>query len=511
MHRKEAKKERKGAPVKALPGYPYRGKLLTKEEVDGYFAGENIQCLLCGRWFQQISHIHLVFGHGVTIDEYRERFGLPWSRGLVGKTVQKAQSRLAKKKLKEGKSTLTARGTRLGINAPKRPKQPFHRELNARHGLTRFGKTMKFGEEDFSAILERMRKQKRTMADVCEDPGLPSVFSSRKYAKENPEFKEKVRAIYFMLPYSVQFRVKGLSPRFNADCERLHARGMSQEMIGKALGVSTVPVNRVIEEAKKRKMDADPSIYIRPTKWRKEDFEAILERMRKQKRTLLDVCGDEDLPRTSTWSSYVKKRPWLAERERRIHYTLPYSMQVKTRDFSPRFRRDCEHLRAETLSIEKIATALGVTEDAVTRVLRNGDGKLMGVEEAIYKVHGIPPGSSGRIFTDYTVRYTREDFEAILDRMWEQRRTLTDVCKDPDLPGKSICRIFANKHPEFKEEARRIHHGLPYSEQMKMHDVSPRFRIDCERLRADGMSLKKIAAALNVSYAVVRRILIGEK
>ncbi len=618
------KKEQKGSSVKALPGYPYRRKLLTKEEVDGYFAGENIQCLICGRWFQLISYRHLGFGHGVTPDEYRERFGLPWTRGLTGKTVQKTLSKLAKKNVKDGKTTLTAKGTRLGTDAPKKPNQPFLKDLSARHALARYGQTRKFGEEDFETILERMRKQKRTLNEVCLDPDLPSLDSSRNYIKKHPEFKEKVREILFTFPYSKQCRLKDVSPRFNVDCERLHAKGMNQEKIAKALGVSTMPVRRVFREAKKRRGRTGSLIGARASKWRRKDFESILERMRNQKRALVDVCGDPDLPPKNTWNYYAKKHPGLVEKERRIHYTLPYSVQLKCRDVTPRFRRDCEHLRAAVMTIEKIAGALGVSVGAVMRVLRNRDGIIMGIEAAMFKVRGIPPGSSGCVVPDTTVRYEREDFVAVLDRMraqkrsalevcdesdlpskasWrhftklhpefaeeahqihytysypkqhrindvsprfpfdcerlrksgmtmggiakslgvsissaqkalghmtakkpplrkpeefqeildrmrEQRRTLLDVCKDPDLPGKTVCRRFAKKNPEFKEEASRIHHGLPYAVQLKIQDVSSRFRIDCERMYAEGMNMQQIATTLKVSKTAVRRSLLGIK
>jgi hypothetical protein len=54
----------------------------TRREVERYFGGKKIECLLCGRRFGRLS-FHLAAKHGVTTDDYKSRFGLPWSRGLT--------------------------------------------------------------------------------------------------------------------------------------------------------------------------------------------------------------------------------------------------------------------------------------------------------------------------------------------------------------------------------------------------------------------------------------------
>lgn len=53
----------------------------TRREVERYFSGKTIQCLLCGRRFGRLS-FHLAAKHGLTSDHYKARFGLPWRRGL---------------------------------------------------------------------------------------------------------------------------------------------------------------------------------------------------------------------------------------------------------------------------------------------------------------------------------------------------------------------------------------------------------------------------------------------
>lgn len=60
----------------------------TKEDIEYYFKGDKIQCLICGKWFKALNgHFK---AHGMNVDQYKEMFGLPWSRGLCGcKTADK--------------------------------------------------------------------------------------------------------------------------------------------------------------------------------------------------------------------------------------------------------------------------------------------------------------------------------------------------------------------------------------------------------------------------------------
>src|SRR5271170_1752534 len=54
----------------------------TRREVERYFSGKTIKCLLCGRQFRRLWG-HLAAKHDMTVDDYRWQFGLPWSRGLT--------------------------------------------------------------------------------------------------------------------------------------------------------------------------------------------------------------------------------------------------------------------------------------------------------------------------------------------------------------------------------------------------------------------------------------------
>ena len=79
-----------------------------------------------------------------------------------------------------------------------------------------------------------------------------------------------------------------------------------------------------------------------------------------------------------------------------------------------------------------------------------------------------------------SVKWQKKDYEAILNRMQEQKRTLSDVCKDSDLPGKRAWKLFVKKHPDFEKRAEQIHFSLPYSIQLRSRQrSSPKFHLVC--------------------------------
>jgi hypothetical protein len=54
----------------------------TKAQVEHYFGGKTIRCLLCGKRFRRLAS-HLAYKHAMRADAYKAMHGLPWSRGLT--------------------------------------------------------------------------------------------------------------------------------------------------------------------------------------------------------------------------------------------------------------------------------------------------------------------------------------------------------------------------------------------------------------------------------------------
>lgn len=549
---------------KTVPGYPWKGKFRTRAEIEAYFSGETIQCLLCGHWFKQITHLHLVRIHGVTPDEYRRLFGLPPAREMSGmlkrggargpdeaerrRTWRRKDYEAILERMRVWKRSLgdVCRDPDMpGKNSwlryiKKHPgfaekarkihhTLPYSEQIGCkdvsprfRHvclllltgGVPRQGIAKALGvspasvyrlfrelEDDiesppishacarsrneYEKVLERMRAQRRPLVDVCGDPDLPSHPTCWRRMKKHPGFAKKVHRLHHRLSYSVQLLIHDVSPRFRIDCQRLRVQNISQDKIAKILGVSESPVYRVL-----RGFDYTYNPEDR-RKWRRRDLEGVLSRMREQKRALTDVCGDPDMPSYSLVLQHMKEDPEFAERVREAFYSLPYALQFKYRKVSPRFYMEFRRLRDEGKLSREIAEALGVSRTIARNEMKKLNRKM-----------GLPESLPGE-----RIKWSVEDYEAILDRMKKQRRTLADVCGDPDLPPRGAWLYFIKKHPEFGMLAKRIHHRLPYSEQIRIRDFSPRFYVDCRRLRAAGMSFKKIGEALDVSDQTVRTTL----
>jgi len=54
----------------------------NKEDVENYYKGDKIQCLICKKWFKSLGR-HLPT-HKMNVDKYKKEFGLPWGKGLCG-------------------------------------------------------------------------------------------------------------------------------------------------------------------------------------------------------------------------------------------------------------------------------------------------------------------------------------------------------------------------------------------------------------------------------------------
>ncbi|MCP4695183.1 MAG: MucR family transcriptional regulator, partial [Desulfobacterales bacterium] len=393
------------------------------------FAGERIQCLLCGRWFRKIGGPHLTRIHGVTGDEYRKRFSLPPGRPLTGSGRDKKWS--------------AARKWRRG---------------------------------DFKKILTRMRVQRRSLTDVCRDPDLPSFSSWRKYIKHRPEFSERLEALYSKLPFRLQGRAGRLSDQFGEECDRLRRQGMPYEKIAKTLGVTEKPVARALNEFdEKRGLD----LRRKPIKLGPRKYQAILDRMIAQQRSMMDVCKDPDLPSYGAWLAYTKTRPEMRAEAKRILYSLPYPVQLATRDLSPRFLVDSLRLRAKGMNRREIADALGSCASVVSRRFKlhfQKKARMKKTDLERLKAEGEKPVKPPR-------KWKRKDYQRVLQRMRTQKRALGDVCKDPDLPTTGACTAYTKRHPEFARKVEAIYEKMPFSVQKRARKLSPGFRAECERLR----------------------------
>jgi hypothetical protein len=218
--------------------YPWHGKFGTKAEIDDYLAGNKVECLLCGKRFIALPK-HLEYAHDLTADDYRERYGLPWKRGLCGVGLSKKRSKLLLERLKNGFRPPIEIAMKKSVGAPRRPDQPFLVKIKA--GTKKF---KKYTDQDFKNVLEKMLKEKKSLNKACQDPDMPLIKAVSKYAQKNADFRKQLDQTYEQLPYSVQAGACRLpEERFREDLLSMKQSNITVADMSRLLGVSRSLIN----------------------------------------------------------------------------------------------------------------------------------------------------------------------------------------------------------------------------------------------------------------------------
>lgn len=96
----------------------------TRSDIERYFGGKTIECLLCMRRFRRLGG-HLAAKHEMSVDEYRSRFGLPWTRGLTSAASVASSGWTDERKAKARKLARINRFYERAHLTPRRAPAPF--------------------------------------------------------------------------------------------------------------------------------------------------------------------------------------------------------------------------------------------------------------------------------------------------------------------------------------------------------------------------------------------------
>jgi hypothetical protein len=224
--------------------YPWRGKFGTKKEIDTYLTGNKIECLLCGKWFRALP-THLERTHNITADDYKERYGLPWKRGLCGVGLSKKRSKLLLERLKNGFKPPIEVAMKKSVGAPRRPDQPFFVKVKLENMRAGSDKFRKYDDKDFYGVLAKMLKEKKGLNEVCKDPDMPQFGAVSKYAKKNADFRKELEKTYEQLPYRVQAGACRLpEKKFKEDLLTMKRSNITVADMSRLLGVSRSMIHR---------------------------------------------------------------------------------------------------------------------------------------------------------------------------------------------------------------------------------------------------------------------------
>ena len=215
----------------------------TKAEVDAYYAGDEIECLLCGRKLRMVGGSHLLSRHQISIQEYKEKFGLPNSRGLVCDKTRENYSFALKKRIKEGDETLTPFTPELAWRAqhsPKRQAPPYAKKALQGRGLSGLKKRGRIRAQsiDWIKFMEDVRSFGCGLWGMRGRPGVPSYYDLEIKMKIDPEFKEEylgtIKGMKLVSLYPV--------------IKELRDKGMGFKRISEELGISKTHCHRILRE-----------------------------------------------------------------------------------------------------------------------------------------------------------------------------------------------------------------------------------------------------------------------
>jgi hypothetical protein len=174
--------------------YPWAGMFNTRREVEEYFGGDALVCLLCGRSFRALGH-HLD-RHAISVRDYKELYGLPFDRGLTSAACYHAKSQSVSEGVRLHLSRLSAVGSALAAKMARgKPleRAPFLREESINKMVTGRG-MRRWNSEDFDRVLAEIPRQNR-LQDIWPNPNLPKRSLWNQYRRENPQYDRRARSL----------------------------------------------------------------------------------------------------------------------------------------------------------------------------------------------------------------------------------------------------------------------------------------------------------------------------
>ncbi|MBV5329150.1 MAG: MucR family transcriptional regulator, partial [Chlorobium sp.] len=72
----------------------------SKEQVLEYLSGDTVECLVCGKRLKHLGK-HLL-KHGMSSDDYREEFNIPWTFALSGQATREKQRAACVSRIESG-------------------------------------------------------------------------------------------------------------------------------------------------------------------------------------------------------------------------------------------------------------------------------------------------------------------------------------------------------------------------------------------------------------------------
>ena len=255
------------ATRRILRGFPAQFKFRTAEDINRYFSGDRIQCLLCGKWYVMLGK-HILNIHGVTVDQYKKKYGLPWGRGLVAKDTETKMSENCKRRMAAGEINFGPDHiSKEKLSASWKTKRPVcsaHRRAAVKRGTAAI---IKWNEEHPAKPKHVPEKSKRVIATEiyrARDKKVAELKQQNKTAKEIADaLNVRVTTVKRSLKRSGLSKPRSEIVSESEDIKKtvisLYLKGFKQKNIAKTINRSLCRTQQIIGEYRQKESNAKPS------------------------------------------------------------------------------------------------------------------------------------------------------------------------------------------------------------------------------------------------------------
>lgn len=210
----------------------------TKAEIKAYLGEDRLACLLCGQRLTVLP-AHLKARHGMSADDYRIRFGIPFSYGLAGRDFRrKAQARMLELRacgiITGPEPDEIAAKLRAGRKRPRTA--PALRHDDVEKLMRVHGRRAPWSAADFEEFVRRVESG-RSVAAVGRDADMPSRQTLFKYLARHPNLKARYDRVRQAQPLAVQVSTRKTGPLYRQTIIRLRKAGMTWAQISAVTGI----------------------------------------------------------------------------------------------------------------------------------------------------------------------------------------------------------------------------------------------------------------------------------
>lgn len=161
-------------------------RMKSRKEAYDYVANDTIICLICGAELQSMS-AHLKNIHGISTEDYKDIFNIPWKLGLIGARARKVQGDKARQRMLDDPDRI--RKALACKDAPSRKKRTKNYSKYKPSGVH---EAMKARTKELAIkILDAMEEYMRPALTVCRLPDMPKIQSLNSAMKYFPEIRER--------------------------------------------------------------------------------------------------------------------------------------------------------------------------------------------------------------------------------------------------------------------------------------------------------------------------------